>query len=599
MGLRSKPRHELTRILAAVARGDQPADLVIANGCWVNVHTGEIIGGTDVAVAAGRIAYVGPDAARLADAPTRRVDAAGRYLVPGLCDAHMHVESGMVTVSEFCRAVIPHGTTSMFIDPHEIANVLGLPGVRLMYEEAAAMPIGVHVQVPSCVPSAPGLEDAGAEFGPDEIAEALSWPGIVGLGEMMSFPAVSAGDPDAHSIVAQTLRAGKVAGGHFPADSDAAFHAYVASGLADDHEITTMQGAIDRARRGMRAMLRLGTSWHDVAETVRAITERGIDPSMFSLCTDDCYPATLAHEGHMDRVVRHAVGCGLEPTVAIRMATLNTAVHFGLEREIGSIAPGRIADIIVTSDLAALPIEMVFAAGEQAATEGSLAFDMPARSYPDSAKRTVRLKRELAADDFAVAAPGNGASSATARVIGIVENQAPTRALEVRLPAADGRVAADAGQDVCKAAVVERHRGSGEVQCCFVGGLGLAGRCALASTVAHDCHQLIVVGTDDSCMAQAANELAACGGGVCVVREGKVAALVKLPVAGIMSDGRIESVAADAAAMMATLEGCGCRIANAYMQISLLALAVIPQLRITNRGLVDVADGRIVPLFAA
>jgi adenine deaminase len=278
------PRSAATARLVDVAAGRAPADLVIKGGRWVNVHSGEVIPDTDIAIAAGRFAYCGPDASHCIGADTQVVGAEGRYLVPGLCDAHMHVESGMVTVTEFVRAVVRHGSTTLFIDPHEIANVLGLAGVRLMHDEAMAAPINVFTQMPSCVPSAPGLETAGAELGPREVAEAMNWPGIVGLGEVMNFPGVAANDPKMVGEIAATQAAHKTVGGHYASpDLGPAFHAYVAGGPEDDHEGTRVEDAIARVRQGMRAMLRLGSAWYDVANQITAVTERGLDPRNFIL----------------------------------------------------------------------------------------------------------------------------------------------------------------------------------------------------------------------------------------------------------------------------------------------------------------------------
>jgi adenine deaminase len=578
--------------------GRRAAELVIRNGRWVNVHSGEIIPNTDVAVWGGRIAYVGEDASYTIGADTQVIDADGRYLVPGLCDAHMHVESGMVTVTEFARAVIPHGTTSMFIDPHEIANVLGLPGVRLMHDEAATLPINIYVQMPSCVPSAPGLETPGASIGPTEVAEAMTWPGIVGLGEMMNFPGVYLGDEKMHAEMAETMKAGKVIGGHYAsADLGRAFHGYVAGGPADDHEGTRLEDGIARVRQGMKAMLRLGSAWYDVAAQVKAITEMGLDSRNFILCTDDSHSGTLVGEGHMDRVVRHAIAQGLKPVTAIQMATLNAACHFGLEREIGSITPGRRADMILTRDLVALPIELVIAGGQMVAEGGSIAIDIPAYAYPDFAMHTVKLGRTLRAADFDIAAP-DGADEVTARVIGVVENQAPTRALERRLSAGDGVVRGDPAQDVCQIALVERHQATGGVTNGFVSGFGFNVPCAIGSTVAHDSHHMIVVGTDKTAMAHAANRLGEVGGGVVVINGDEEIALVELPIAGLMSSERAEVVAAKAERMVAAFEACGCTLNNAFMQLSLLALVVIPELRISDKGLVDVRTFEVVELLA-
>lgn len=600
-----KPWHEMTKQLVDVAMGRQAADMVIRNGRWLNVHTGEIIPNTDVAVSGGRIAYVGPDAAHTIGEKTQVIAANGRYLIPGLCDGHMHVESGMVTVTEFARAVIPHGTTSMFIDPHEIANVLGLPGVRLMHDEAATLPINIYVQMPSCVPSAPGLETPGATIGPAEVAEAMTWPGIIGLGEMMNFPGIYLNDDKMHAEVAATLQAGKTVGGHYAApDLGRPFHGYVAGGPADDHEGTRLEDAIARARQGMKAMLRLGSAWYDVAAQVKVITEMGLDNRSFILCTDDSHSGTLVHDGHMNRVVRHAIAQGLSPIAAIQMATLNTAVHFSVEKDTGSITPGRYADIILSSDLVTLPIEMVIAAGEVVAVDGRLTIDLPPYAYPAFAKNTVHLGHSLTLEDFNLAVPPppisqspNLQSPAKVRTIAVVENQAPTRAEERVLPVVDGRVQLDPRQDVAHIALVERHRGTGGVVNGFVSGFGFNSRCAIASTVAHDSHHMIVVGTSKSNMALAANRLGAVGGGVVVYKDNAEIALVELPIAGLMSDERAEVVAEKAARMVQAFRDCGCKLNNAFMQLSLLALVVIPELRISDLGLVDVTKFEVVSLF--
>ncbi|AZN71428.1 adenine deaminase [Georhizobium profundi] len=589
---------EAARRLIGVAAGREPADTVIRNGRWVNVHSGEIIEATDIAIAEGRFAYCGPDASAMIGPDTRVIDANGRYLVPGLCDAHMHVESGMLTVGEFVRAVLPHGTTSMFIDPHEIANVLGLAGVKLMHDEAVLQPINVYVQMPSCAPSAPGLETTGFEITPDDVAQAMAWPQIIGLGEMMNFPGVANADPKMLGEIAATQNAGKTVGGHYASpDLGSAFHAYVAGGPADDHEGTREEDAIARVRQGMRAMLRLGSAWYDVKSQITAVTEKGLDASNFILCTDDSHSGTLVNEGHMNRVVRHAIECGASPMLAIQMATINTARHFGLERELGSITPGRRADLILTSDLETLPVELVLARGVVAAEQGVCTVERVAFDYPKTARDTVKLGRALVSVDFDIHAP-KGADIVTANVIGMVENQAPTRALQVELPVRDCLVRGDRDRDVCQIALVERHRATGGVVNGFVSGFGYKGACAVASTVAHDSHHMIVVGTSKENMAEAANRLAAVGGGICVFKDGKEIALVELPIAGLMSDEPAEIVAEKAQRMVDAMAECGCTLNNAYMQHSLLALVVIPELRISDLGLVDVRKFEFVELFA-
>ncbi len=583
--------------LVAVAAGRAAADTIIRGGKLVNVQTREILDGWEVAIIEGRFAYVGPDASHCIGEATEVIEADGRYITPGLCDAHMHIESGMLTPAEFARAVTPHGTTSMFVDPHEIANVLGLEGVRLMHDEAMMQPVNIFTQMPSCAPSAPGLETTGYEISAEDVAEAMTWPGIVGLGEMMNFPGVIAADPQMLAEIAATQNAGKTVGGHYASpDLGPNFHAYVAGGPADDHEGTCEADAIARVRQGMKSMMRLGSAWYDVETQITAVTEKGLDPRNFILCTDDCHSGTLVNDGHMNRVVRHAIACGAEPLVALQMATINTATHFHLERELGSIAPGRRADVILTSDLTTLPIELVIARGVVVARDGEILADTPHLDWPAHARNTVHLGKELAAADFEIHAP-EGANSVTAKVIGVIENQAPTKALTADLSVADGIVQTDEANDVAQIALVERHRGTGGVTNGFVSGFGYKGKMAIASTVAHDSHHMIVVGTSREDMALAANRLGEVGGGITVFRNGKEEALVELPVAGLMSQEHASEVAQKADRMVEAMAEAGCTLNNAYMQHSLLALVVIPELRISDLGLVDVTKFEITDLF--
>ena len=577
---------EVAPRLIAVAAGREQADRVFRNCKLVNVQTREVLDGWQVAIAEGRFAYIGADASHCIGEDTEIFDVNGRYLIPGLCDGHMHIESGMLTPAEFAAAVIPHGTTTMFTDPHEIANVLGLEGVRMMHDEALMQQVNIFTQMPSCAPSAPGLETTGFEISAEDVAEAMGWPGIIGLGEMMNFPGVINGDTQMLAEMAETMNAGKTVGGHYASpDRGPAFSAYVAGGAADDHEGTTEEDALARVRNGMRSMMRLGSAWYDVETQITAITERGIDPRNFILCTDDCMAETLVNDGHMNRVVRHAIDCGCDPLIALQMATINTATHFGLERELGSIAPGRRADMIITSDLKTLPIEHVIARGKTVAKDGKITVDCPHYDWPDSARQTVHLGKPLEEKDFDILAP-KGKNIVMTRVIGVVENQAPTKALNFELPVIEGCVKASG--NVCQIALVERHRATGHVSNGFVSGFGYTGDMAIASTVAHDSHHMIVVGTSHADMALAANRLGEVGGGVTVFKDGQELALVELPIGGLMSDKPAAEVAARAAKMIEAMVACGCNLNNAYMQHSLLALVVIPELRISDLGLVDV-----------
>ncbi|MBB1499236.1 adenine deaminase [Paracoccus sp. MC1862] len=589
-----KPWIEAQARLVEVAAGRAPADTVIRGGQWVNVHTREVLPGHDIAIADGRVACVLPDASANIGPETQVIEAEGRYMVPGLIDAHMHVESGMLTPAGFAAAVIPHGTTTILHDPHEIANVMGLEGVRLMRDESLIQPITMLTQMPSCAPSAPGLETTGCPITAGEVAQAMGWDGVVGLGEMMNFPAVSAGDPAMLSEIAATRAAGKTVGGHYASpDLGRAFSAYVAGGAADDHETVAEAQAVARVRQGMGAMLRLGSAWHDVQAQITAITQRGLDPSGFMLCTDDSHAGTLVHDGHMDRVVRHAVDCGCDPLVAIQMATINTARHFGLERELGSITPGRRADVMLTSDLRALPVEMVVAQGRLVAEDGRLLVDCPLIDWPDAARNSVHLGRALTAADFRVPAEG---TEADVRVIGVIENQAPTRALTATLPVRDGEVIPEGVERI---ALVERHKGTGGVVNGFVQGFGYRGRMAVASTIAHDSHHMIVVGTCGANMAAASARLAELGGGVTVFRDGAELAHVALPIAGLMSERPAAEVAEAVEAINHAIRDCGCTLNNAIMQHVLLALVVIPELRISDLGLVAVTRFQIGDVVTA
>ena len=582
---------KLTRSLVDVAMGRSHADIVIRGGKWVCVQSGEIVPNTDIAIVDGHIAYVGSDASHAIGKKTKVIDAKGRFLVPGLLDGHMHVESGMVTVTEFVRTVAVRGTTGMFIDPHEIANIFGLKGVKLMVDEAQKQPIHVWVQMPSCVPSSPGFETPGASLGPKEVAEAMQWKGIIGLGEMMNFPGVYMSDKKMLDEMSATHAAGKTIGGHYASpDLGLPFHGYIAGGAEDDHEGTRVEDAVARVRQGMKAMLRYGSAWHDVANQVQAITEKKLDSRRFILCTDDSHAETLTSEGHMDRVLRHAISVGLSPMTAIQMMTINTAEHFGLTKEMGMIAPGRWADVLLVEDLKNFKADVVIAKGQVIAENGKLQIDLPAVKYPKWVTKSMHLKRTLKAEDFALRTRAVNGSEVEAHVIGVIENQAPTRHLKMKVTAQDGEVKADLKRDIAKIALVERHRATGQVTIGLVNGFEFTRNCAIGSTVAHDSHHMIVVGTDDASMAVAANQLAKCGGGQVVVMNGQVIGLVDLPIAGLMSNEHADIVAKKAGTVLDGFKMCGSELNNPNMQLSLLGLVVIPELRISDKGLVDVTN---------
>ena len=583
-----------------VAMGRKPADMVIRAGTWVCVQTGEFVEKTDIAIIDGHIAYIGPDVSHCIGKDTRVIEANGRFLVPGLLDAHMHVESGMLSVTEFVRAVVPHGTTGMFIDPHEIANVFGLDGVRLMVDQACQQPIHVWVQIPACVPSSPAFEKSGITLSAQDVEQALGWEGVIGLGEVMDYPGVINADDKMVAELASARQAGKVIGGHYPSSNlGMEFHGYVAGGIEDDHEGTTLIGAVQRARQGMKVMLRYGSAWQDVIKQVEAITSLGIDARHFLLCTDDSHAGTLHQDGHMDRVIRHAIQQGLKPMTAIQMATINTAEHFSLGREMGMLAPGRWADVVLVEDLYDFKADMVIARGIVSAESGDLLLEKPEISMPEWVMNSMHMSKVLTAESFKLIAGNKLADQrkVTANVIGIIENQAATRHLKIDVSLNSPEICSDLKRDLAKIALVDRHHTTQNIQIGLVQGFGFNKSCAIATTVSHDCHNLIVVGTDDACMAIAANKLQEVGGGQVVILDQQVIGLVELPIAGLMSSESASEVAAKTVTVLNGFKACGCLLNNPNMQLSLLALVVIPELRISERGLVDVKKMQVLPML--
>ncbi len=587
-----------SRTLSAVARGDVPPETIVRGGTLVNVHTGELQADVDLLIAAGRIARVVPPEEHVeAGSDTTIVDATDQYLAPGFIDTHVHYESSMVTATGFCRGVVPTGTTAAFMDPHEIGNVLGLEGIRLLLDEARSLPLKTFGTVPSCVPAAPDFEDAGAVIDADDVAEALEWDDVVALGEMMNYPGVIAGADDPHDKLAATYRAGLPATGHYASpEHDGTLDAYVAAGVSACHESVRKADALAKLRRGMWTQLRQGSAWQDVPETVKAITETDVDTRHLLLVTDDIHPDTIVSEGHLDRVLRAAIGNGLDPITAIQAVTINAAEYYGVEADLGALSPGKIADVVVLDDLASVAVDRVLVDGRVVAADGEWiapeAAGLPPRknhqaavheAYPTDTRRTVAVDAPAPAD-FAIDAPAD-TDRVTVEVIQVQENQAGTIRTQRTLPVTDGAVGTT--DDVSKVAVIERHGGDGSIGRGLVSGFGFE-RGAVAATVAHDSHNLMVVGTDDAAMAAAADRVIALDGGwVAVDDDGAVLAEVPLPVAGLMSDQPLEDVASTVQDLETAFETLGCTIASPFMTMSLLPLAVLPELRVTNRGLLD------------
>jgi adenine deaminase len=587
-------RHLITRDLAAVAMGQKPADLILKNGKLVDVCTARVRPCCDIAVYKGNIALVGDSGHIITDADTKVVDVKGRYLCPGLIDSHMHVESSMVDLPSFAAGVLPHGTTTICPDIHEITNVLGMDALRLFKESAENLPLKVLTAMPVCVPSLPGMEDAGACIGPEDVKDAYE-QGLAFLqGEQMNFPGVVYGDETVHQITGHGLKAEKVLTGHYAGDDlNAGLNAYVASGMIADHETTTAEGAMARAQLGMYVQQRYGSAWLDLPNLIPAVTENpGVDTRYFTLVTDDVTPATIAHEGHLVRVVRKAVSLGLNPIVALQMATINAAQLLEQSRWVGSLTPGRAADILVVDSLTEFNIAQVYSDGKLVAENQSMVVDMPEYQYPDWAVNTVYLNT-LTPKDFLI--PATSGPKASARVIQLIPGSVNTRSTKADMPVTEGQINADPEKDIAKAGMFYRHKPGNEAENSkavgLVSGTGFEQGCAYASTVSHDCHNLLVVGMDDDAMALAANTLIESKGGIVVVDNGKVLAHLALPLGGLMSLESVETAAQGVMEIESAMARIGCSHPAFEMTLSLMGLVVLGELRLSNRGLVEMKDG--------
>ena len=587
-----KPLWECSMALAKVATGAEKADLVIKNARLINVCTHEIIDNTSVAIVEGRIALVG-DAEHCIGPNTQVIDAENKYLAPAFMDGHIHIESSMLSVGEYAKAVVSHGTSGVFIDPHEICNVLGLDGVRYMMEDAKRTPLKTMLTTPSCVPAVSGFEDTGAKIDPEDVALTMEWDNCVGLGEMMNFPGILYANPHTHAIVGETLKAGKIPTGHYSLpENGSGLNAYIASGLRCCHESTRAEDALAKMRLGMYAMFREGSAWHDLQEVAKAITERKVDSRYACLISDDTHPHTLIQHGHLDYIVKRAIEEGVDPVTAIQMVTINVAQCFQLDHDMGSVAPSKCADLVLIDDLNACHVTEVFIDGELVAKDGKITKEFAPYTYPQKAVNSVHLDK-VTADAFKISYNGD---SAKVHAIEIIPTRVGTYDRIVNLPVCDGNICADPDQDVLKAAVFERHTRTGTVGKGFVKGFGIK-RGALAQTVAHDAHNLLVVGSNDEDMALAANTLIECGGGLVAVLDGKVLCVVELPIAGLMSDKPIDEMSVKIEKMEKTWEEMGSTLPSPFMTMALIPLACLPETRLTNRGLVDCRTFEFIDLI--
>jgi len=585
-----KKLYEVSQQLSKVARGIEKADLVIKNGTLVNVFSGELLENMDVAVSKGRIAYVG-NADHTIGEQTKVIDVNHKYIAPGLLDGHMHVESTMLSVTEFAKAALPKGTTGIFMDPHEIANVFGVEGVRLMHEEGQQLPLKVFTTFPSCVPATTDFEDAGAELGVEDIKAGLQWENVAGLGEVMNFPGVVFGDPLMIGEIEETIKANKTVTGHFPADDPQMLQTYIAAGVTSDHETVTREQGLEKVRLGMHLMIREGSAWHDVKEVIKVVTEDKVNTDNISLVTDDVYPQTLIEKGHLNHVVRRAIEEGVDPVTAIQMATINVARYFKLDQDLGAIAPGKCADILIIEDLHKVEPVTVITDGEVVFDKGVLVKQFPVFTYPDHVRNSINLKSELTAADFLL--KSKVAQTTEVNVIKIIENSARTEKMTSSLQVVDGVIQPDVEKDILQLACIERHHATGQISLGFTHGFQLK-KGAVASTVAHDSHNLLVMGTNPEDMAFAANELAKMGGGMIVVENQKILAKVSMRIAGLMSDQPLETVVKEVQQLEKAWKEIGCPIHAPFMTFSLIALPVIPEIRISNRGIVDVSEFKLI-----
>jgi len=568
--------------LIAAARGEVEVDLLIEGADVVNTLSGEQRR-SDVAICEGTV--VGFDC----ESAKRVADLSGKVLVPGFIDGHVHLESAMVTVPEYARAVVPRGTTTVVADPHEIANVLGAEGIRYILDSSRSSPLSVFVMLPSCVP-ATHLETSGACLDATALSEIIDEEGVIGIAEVMNYPGVLFRDPQ---VLAKIGLAGerRVDGhrpkidGHCPLLSGRDLTAYVAAGIESDHECTSLEEAREKLRLGMRIMIREGTAAKNLDDLLPLVNE--VNSRRFLFVSDDRHPSDILREGHIDSMVRRAVRAGLDPIVAIQIASLNAAEYFGL-RDLGAIAPGRRADIVVLDDLDNLEVQKVLKDGAAVAEGGRLLATIQEAPRPRSSSMKVG---RISPGSFDIKADGN-----LVRAIGVIPNQIITRSLLTRPKIEGGRVVADLDRDLLEMAVVERHNGTGNVGLGLVNGFGLA-RGAIATSVAHDSHNIAAVGTNSAEIYRAVSAVRDMEGGLVVVDGGEVEASLPLPIAGLLSDRSMDEVAELIEEVVGAANSLGSALEDPFMTLSFLCLPVIPELKLTDRGLVDVNRFDFVPLF--
>jgi len=564
-----------TKEMISVARGERKADLLLKNGQIVNVLSGEIYPG-NVAVYKDRIVGVGDYEAE------ETVDLNGMYVCPGFIDSHVHIESSMLSPTQFTLATLPRGVTTVIADPHEIANVLGVAGIKYMLDATAKLPQNIFFMLPSCVP-ATSMETSGASLGAKDLKPLLRNARVLGLAEVMNFPSVLAKDED----VLNKLKTahGKLIDGHCPALSGKDLSAYIASGPCTEHECTKLDEAKEKLRLGMKILIREGSAAKNLEALIPLINSGNVRG--FCFCTDDTHPKELS-QGYMDKVLAKAVAGGLDPLHAVQIATINAAEHYGL-KHLGAIAPGYIADLVVVDDLHNFGVEKVFKSGKLVADKGKVVFK-PTVVRKAAVKSTINIK-PLKIDDIRVKAKDRYIN-----VIELVPGQIETVKAKTEVTAEDGFAVSDSNRDLLKLLVIERHNASGRIGIGFVRGFGLK-KGAMASSVAHDSHNIIVVGVTDEDILSAVRQVNALKGGMVVVAGGLVLGELPLPIGGLMSEEPLESVVEKFDKLEAAAKEIGCAVHSPFGVLSFLALPVIPELKLTDKGLVDVSQFKIIDLF--
>lgn len=559
------------------ARGLKKADLVIKNAKVVNVLSEEIHE-ADVAIADGVIAGIGKDYHG-----EKEIDIKGAYLSPSFIDGHVHIESSMLLPREFAKAVVPAGTTTLIIDPHEISNVLGLQGISFMREAIQGLPIDVYMMLPSCVPATP-FETSGFDLNSYDLSLLIDKPWVLGIAEMMNFPGVLNLDSNVMAKLKLAQAKGKRIDGHAPCLSDKDLCAYIAAGVASDHECTTPDEAIEKLRKGMYLMIREGSAAKDLRALLPVLKEKNTRKCIF--VTDDRHPEDLLE--HINSMVRIAVEAGVPAIKAIQMASLNTAEYFNIPN-LGAIAPGYKADFVVLSDLKSFKPDLVFKKGKLVAEKGKLITDITKNEIP-AVRGSVNVKW-IKYEDFKIEARGN-----TVRAIEVIPHQLITKSVESKIKVVDGFAESNLETDTLKICVIERHRAGGNIGKGFVKGFNLKSG-AMASTVAHDSHNMIVIGTNDKDMYTAAVELIKSQGGKIVVNNGEILAHLPLPVAGLISDADFDTVIKKSMQLNAAAKSIGCEIDDPFMAMGFLSLPVIPELKITDKGVFDTVNFEFVDIF--